>query len=106
MNARGVAVDGLLALGVGAEIVCALGVLTAKTVFDRLHFLSATTSVGAPAIATAVVLAHPTSSDALTALLVGLALVASGPLLTHAIARAARALLEGNASSEASEGPW
>lgn len=105
MNARAVAVDALLALGVGAEVLCALGVLTAKTVFDRLHFFSATTSVGAPAIAVAVVIAHPTSSDALTALLVGVALVASGPLLTHAIARAARALLERGASSHGSEGP-
>ena len=105
MNARAVAVDALLVLGVGAEILCALGVMTARTVFDRLHFLSATTTVGAPAIAIAVVIAHPMSSDALTALLVGLALVASGPLLTHAIARAARAVQERGPSAPASEGP-
>lgn len=105
MNARAVAVDAFLVLGVGAEILCALGVMTARTVFDRLHFLSATTTVGAPAIAIAVVIAHPMSSDALTALLVGLALVASGPLLTHAIARAARAVQERGPSAAASEGP-
>ena len=79
----------LLALGVGVGLVCSLGVLLARDVFDRLHFAAAGVVAGPP-IAAAVAVRHSFSQPTLDAVLVALILLVIGPLLTIAIARAAR----------------
>lgn len=80
----------LLALGVGVELLCCLGILVMDDVFDRLHYLGPATAVGAVLIAAAVVLEEALSTAGIKALMVAAVLAGAGPVVTHAIARAAR----------------
>ena len=80
----------LLALGVVTELLCCLGLLLARDVYDRLHFMGPATLVGATAIAAAVVLQEANSQAGIKAALIAALLLFASPVLTHAIARAAR----------------
>ena len=55
MTAREVAVAVLLTLGVATELVCCVGVLAMRGAYDKLHYTAPATTVGALAIALAVV---------------------------------------------------
>lgn len=80
----------LLALGVGAELVCCLGVLVMRSAFDRLHYTSAGTGVGPFLVGAAVLVREGFGGIGLqTIATVGL-LFLLGPLLVHATARAAQ----------------
>lgn len=89
MTVREVAVDVLLGLGVGIEGLCALGLLVFRTVFDRLHLLGPASTLGALCIGGAVALDTPLLEGGLKALLVAVILLATGPVLNHALGRAA-----------------
>jgi multisubunit Na+/H+ antiporter MnhG subunit len=80
----------LLALGVGIELVCAVGLLLARDVFDRLHYVAGAAAAGPLPIAAAVVVKEAFSQPALDAVLVAVMLVVLGPILTIATARALR----------------
>jgi multicomponent Na+:H+ antiporter subunit G len=92
----------LLALGVGIEVLCGLGVLAMSSVYDRLHYVGAA-SFGALLVALAVLVRDSFSLIADKALLVALFLVASGPIMSHATARAARIHEHGHWSVQESE---
>jgi multicomponent Na+:H+ antiporter subunit G len=92
MSVRSVVVVVFLVAGIGVQLICSIGILAMRDVFDRLHFLSAASTVGAPAIALAIAIDRPASMYTTKALLVTGFLVITGPALTHSIARAARAL--------------
>ena len=92
MTARDFLTGLLLALGVGIELLSCLGVLLMRSAIDRLHFVGAGTVVGPVAIVAAVVLEESVSAAGLTALLVGVLLVALNTILTTATARVAREL--------------
>jgi multicomponent Na+:H+ antiporter subunit G len=79
----------LLALGVGIELLAALGVLAMSTTYERLHYVGAA-PFGALLIALAVLVRDSFSLIADKSLLVALLLLATGPIMTHATARAAR----------------
>jgi multicomponent Na+:H+ antiporter subunit G len=79
----------LLVLGVAASLVCCLGVGIMRSPYDRLHFLSAMGTVGATAVVAAVLVEDGLSSGGLKAIVVLITLLVTGPVLTHAIARAA-----------------
>ena len=84
------AVDVLLALGVAAELLCVVGVVAARTVFDRLHYAGAATAVGPFLILAALLVREGLSSQGLESIAaVGLLFLAN-PALVHATARAAR----------------
>lgn len=83
----------LLAIGVGVELLCSLGVLVISDVFNRLHYVGPATIVGLPAIAAAVVVAEGFSASGIKAMLIAVVVLATSPVLTHATARAARARL-------------
>jgi multicomponent Na+:H+ antiporter subunit G len=89
MTVREVAVDVLLGLGVGIEALCALGLLVFRSVFDRLHLLGPAGTLGALCITGAVALDTPLVDGGLKALLVAVILMATGPMLSHALGRAA-----------------
>ena len=89
MSARTLLVDGLLVLGVGIQLVCALGLLVFRGPFERLHLQGPSGGLGALAIAVAVALDTPLKEGGVKALLVGGVLLVTGPVLTHAISRAA-----------------
>jgi monovalent cation/proton antiporter MnhG/PhaG subunit len=90
MSARAATEWALLAVGVGIEVVCSLGVLLARDVFDRLHFAAAGAAAGPAPIAAAVVVRESFTQPAINAVLVAVVLLVLGPLLSIATARAAR----------------
>jgi monovalent cation/proton antiporter MnhG/PhaG subunit len=86
----------LLSVGVLLQLLCCLGLLVARDVFDRLHFLSTAGAIGPAAIAAAVVLEHGLSTFGVKALLVTVMAGVTGPVMTHAIAKVARVRREGD----------
>jgi multisubunit Na+/H+ antiporter MnhG subunit len=89
---RAVVVDALLAATVLSEALSVLGVFAGATIYDRLHYAGATTSVPPFLVFVAVLLKqpHPYTNPVWNALFVALALFFLNGVLTHAIARVAR----------------
>jgi multicomponent Na+:H+ antiporter subunit G len=90
MTPRAITAAALLVLGVGIELACCVGVLVMRGVYDKLHYTAPATTLGAFAIAGAVLLRESVVQYGIKAILVTLALLITNPVLTHAIARAAR----------------
>jgi len=86
-----VVVDVLLAAGVGAELLCCVGVAVMRTTFDRLHYTAAGTTVGPFCILAAVLVREGFGQVGLNTIAAVMLLFLAGPLLVHATARAARA---------------
>ncbi len=84
------AVDVLLALGVAGELMCIAGVVAMRTVFARLHYAAAATTVPAWLVLAAVLVREHVSSGGLQAIVAVAFLFLLNPLLTIATARAAR----------------
>lgn len=80
----------LLVIGVGIELVSCLGLLAMEDLYDRLHFLGPAATLGPAVIAAAVILREALSTAGIKALLIAVVLLLTGPVLTHALARAAR----------------
>lgn len=89
MSVRHLAEYVLLALGVGIQVLSALGVLAMRDVYDRLHYV-ATASVGAALVCIAVTVRESFSLIGNKTLLIAFFLLVGGPVLVHATARAAR----------------
>jgi monovalent cation/proton antiporter MnhG/PhaG subunit len=89
---RAVIVDALLLLAVLCELVCVAGVLASATVYDRLHYAGATTSLAPFFILVAVAIRqpHPYTSPVWNALFDAVALFLLNNALAHAVARVAR----------------
>jgi monovalent cation/proton antiporter MnhG/PhaG subunit len=85
-----VAVAVLLALGVASALMGALGLLASRDPYDQLHFTGPATVVGPVAVAAAVLVEEPLSSAGIKAVLVAIIMLATGPVLIQATARAAR----------------
>jgi monovalent cation/proton antiporter MnhG/PhaG subunit len=86
------AVDILLALGVGAELSCCIGLVVATTIFDRLHYVAAGTTVGPFLLLAALLVREGLSSQGLESIAAIVLLFLASPVVVHAIARAARQL--------------
>jgi multicomponent Na+:H+ antiporter subunit G len=85
----------LLAVGVLLQLACCLGLLVIRDTFDQLHLLSAAGAIGPVAIAAAVIVEHGLSSFGIKAVLVTVMIGLTGPIMTHAIAKATRVRREG-----------
>jgi monovalent cation/proton antiporter MnhG/PhaG subunit len=80
----------LLILGVGIELICCLGVLVMRGVYDRLHY-TGPASFGAVLIAAAIVVREGLLSQISTkAALTAAVLLVTWPILVHVTGRAAR----------------
>jgi monovalent cation/proton antiporter MnhG/PhaG subunit len=90
MTPRAIAAIALLVLGVGIELACCVGVLVMRGVYDKLHYTAPASTLGAFAIAGAVLLRESIVQYGLKTILITLALLITNPVLTHAIARASR----------------
>jgi monovalent cation/proton antiporter MnhG/PhaG subunit len=90
VSALDLAVGVLLGLGVAAALMGALGLLASRNPYDQLHFTGPATVISPVAIAAAVLLEEPLSSAGIKAILVALIMLATGPVLIQATARAAR----------------
>jgi monovalent cation/proton antiporter MnhG/PhaG subunit len=98
-------VDVLLAVGVGAELVCCAGVVAMRTVFDRLHYLAAASSVPPFLFLTALLVREGLSGIGLEAIAAIGLLFLSNPVLVHATARAARRIDYGDVGPTPDERP-
>jgi multicomponent Na+:H+ antiporter subunit G len=91
---RDVTVAVLLIAGVGLEVLSALGVAAMPSTYDRLHY-AGTAGVGAGLIGVAVTVRESFSLIGNKALLAGVFLALTSPVLTHYTARSVRAIRHG-----------
>lgn len=89
---RAVAVDALLVLTVVSELICVLGVFASASIYERLHYVGATTALAPFFVLAAVAIRqpHPYTVAVWNALFVAVALFALNNVLSHAIARIAK----------------
>ena len=92
MTVRDVLVDVFLVLGVGCQIVCCVGVMAMRTVYDRLHYAAAATTLGPIFIGLAVLIRESVSAGGLETIATVALLFLLNPVLTIATARAAQRL--------------
>lgn len=90
MTPRDLIVDVLLALGVGAQLICCFGVLLMRNAFDRLHYSSAATTIGPVLIGAAVMVRESVSAGGLETIAIVSLLFLVNPVVEIATARAAR----------------
>jgi len=100
----------LLGIGVAAVLMSTVGLLAARDPYDQLHFTGPATVISPIAIAAAVLVEEPLSSAGIKAVIVAMIMVATGPVLLQATARAARIREHGrwivrSEELEAKEGP-
>jgi monovalent cation/proton antiporter MnhG/PhaG subunit len=91
MTAHDLAIDVLVGAGVVGELLCCVGLVVMRDVFDRLHYSMASTTVPPFLIAAAVVVEEDWTQPAINALVIAVALFVANPVLASATARAARA---------------
>ena len=89
MSLTHVVVVVLLVAGVGLQVVCCLGLVVMRDVYDRLHY-AAPGVFGALLVAVAIVVQESFSLIGNKALAVGAILLVTGPVLMHVTARTAR----------------
>jgi multisubunit Na+/H+ antiporter MnhG subunit len=87
---RDVVISVLVGLGVTGELLCCAGLVLMRTVYDRLHYAMAATSVPPFFIAAAVLVEEGWTQPGINALLVAAAMLLASPPLSIGIARAAR----------------
>ena len=80
----------LLTLGVVLILASVVGVVTMPHLYDRLHYLGPASGLGPMLIAGAVIARESLNHQGIEALMVAGILLVFGPVLTHAMARAAR----------------
>jgi len=90
VSARDVVIDLLVGLGVGTELLCCVGLVVMRDVYDRLHYVMAATTVPPFLLAAAVIVEEDWTQPGINALVVAIALFVLNPVLAHATARVAR----------------
>lgn len=106
---RDVIVAILLVAGVAIELLCCLGVVVMRGTYARLHY-SAPAGLGAMLLGLAVLLRQGFSLIGDKAILIGVFVLLTSPLLSHVTARAAHIRTVGDAGDgggggEAPESP-
>ena len=83
----------LLFAGVAVQIGCVVGVLWFSSVFDRIHYSAAASTIGPVLVGAAAVVSGMSSNASLVELVAAVALLSLlNPFVTHATGRAARRL--------------
>jgi multicomponent Na+:H+ antiporter subunit G len=80
----------LLAIAVAAVLLTAIGILTSRNVYQRLHYLAPASTVGVVAVAAAIVVQEGLDQAGIKAVVTAAVLFVVNPILTHVFARAAR----------------
>lgn len=88
MSAADVAVAALLVLAVLSAALTSAGTFTAKDSFERLQFMGATATLGAWAVAAAVLIEQGLNEAGGKAVLIAVVLSLMNAVLSHATARA------------------
>ena len=97
MAVSNVLVDVFLAVGVALELLCCVGVLVTRTTFDRLHYVSAATTVPAFFVLAAVLAREHLSSGGLQAIAAVALMFLLNPILVIATGRAIKRVEESEA---------
>jgi monovalent cation/proton antiporter MnhG/PhaG subunit len=103
MSAHDLVIDALVAAGVVGELLCCLGLVVMRDVFDRIHFAMASTTLPPFLIAAAVIVEEDWTQPGINALLVAGVLFLLNPVVAHATARAARARRFGQVEASVEE---
>ena len=103
MSPHDLVIDVLVGAGVAGELLCCLGLVLMRDVFDRLHYAMASTAVPPFLIAAAVVVEEDWTQPAINALVIAAALFLVNPVLATATARAARARRFGRVEASQAE---
>jgi monovalent cation/proton antiporter MnhG/PhaG subunit len=103
VSAHDLVIDALVGAGVAGELLCCIGLVLVRNVFDRLHYVMASTTVPPFLIAAAVVVEEDWTQPAINALLIAVVLFVGNPILATAIARAARARRFGDVGARPEE---
>ena len=90
MSARDVVIDLLVGLGVGTELLCCVGLVVMRDVYDRLHYVMVSTTVPPFLLAAAVIVEEDWTQPGINALVIAGVLFLFNPMIAHATARAAR----------------
>jgi len=90
VTAHDLVIDVLVALGVGTELLCCLGLVVMRDVYDRLHYAMAATTVPPFLLAAAVIVEEDWTQPGINALVIAVALFLINPVLAHAVARVAQ----------------
>jgi len=90
VSAHDLVIDALVGAGVATELLCCVGLVVARDVFDRIHFAMASTTLPPSLIAVAVLVEEGWTQPGINALLVAAVLFLFNPMIAHATARAAR----------------
>ncbi len=96
MSASDLAAALLLGIAVLSGVVTAIGMVAAKDAYERMHYMSPVATIGAWAIAAAVVVKESVNQAGIKAVLIAAIIFFMNAVLTHATARAARARQYGN----------
>jgi monovalent cation/proton antiporter MnhG/PhaG subunit len=87
MSAHDLAIDVLIGAAVAGELLCCVGLVVMRDVYDRLHYAMAATAVPPFLIAAAVVVEEDWTQPGINAFLIAVALFVVGPVIAHATAR-------------------
>ena len=90
MSAHDIVIGVLVGAGVAGELLCCIGLVRMRDVFDRLHFALAATTVPPFLIAAAVIVEEAWTQPGINALVAAATLFLFNPMIAHATARAAR----------------
>jgi multicomponent Na+:H+ antiporter subunit G len=79
--------DVLLGLGTVLAVLASLAALRSRSVFRRLHYLTVLTSVAAPLVGAAIIVADGPGLTGASVLLIVVLLAVTGPILSAATGR-------------------
>jgi monovalent cation/proton antiporter MnhG/PhaG subunit len=90
LSAHDLVLDVLIGIAVAAELLCCVGLVVMRNVYDRLHYAMAASAVPPFLIAAAVLVEEEWTQPGINALVVAVALFLVSPVVAHATARVAR----------------
>lgn len=90
MSIRDFITAALLVIGILGAALTSLGLILSDDLYDQIHFLSPASLIGSVAIPAAVLVQGGWTQAGAKAILIGLILMVSNPVLSHSTARAGR----------------
>ena len=90
MTAHDLALGLLLGFAVGTELLCCLGLVVMRDVYDRLHYAMAASTVPAFLLAAAVLVEEGWTQPGINTFVIVVVMFLTNPVLAHAVARVAR----------------
>jgi multisubunit Na+/H+ antiporter MnhG subunit len=90
LSAHELVIGALVVLGVGSELLCCVGLVVMRDVYDRLHYAIASATVPPFLVAAAVLVEEGWTQPGINAVLIAIVMLVGGGTAGHAIARTAR----------------